>query len=130
MILYEKRGRRYYPAAHTDDYGSLPKGHHLVSVLTDGLRTTTFRVEPDYASVFAAMSELREPMIQAMMQMNELTLDERPIPPAELKRRKKAWDAYVSAYGSPAPLYFQGVSMRDVVDAGFAVLREKLMKEE
>lgn len=44
---------------------SRPLGHHLLSV-TEGCKTTSFKVDPDFVSLLAASVEMQEEMVKAM----------------------------------------------------------------
>ena len=65
MTLYEKRGRRYYPAAEMVCIDALPKGSHLITV-RPGLKTVIYNIEPDYVSLIAAAEEAKDAMCAAI----------------------------------------------------------------
>lgn len=127
MILYEKRGRRYYPVRDTMAYEGLDKGHWYVGVLSDGRSTFQYNVTPDRAPVVAALHEVREVLIQSMEQAQQLrVVHPSHISDKEKKRREKAWQAYLQSYNdepdSKPLVWFEGISMRDVVDKGVKAL--------
>jgi len=63
--LYQKRGRRYYPAAeYAPD--SFPSGHHLV-ICVPGMRVTRYRIDPPYADLLAAAEAARMAMEKALV---------------------------------------------------------------
>lgn len=127
MILYEKKGRRYYPVRDTEAFAGLGIGAHVVVVEKRGSSTLTTihkLVVPAHAELLAAISTAREAMLHAMIEKNTTTKPARPLSPKE----KKAWEAYRAVMNEDrdVPMLFAGVSMHDVIDAGIRALEEKL----
>ena len=66
-----------------------------------------------------------EAMVEAMRKRQEVTgVGVRHVPESERAKYQRAWDAWKAIVGD-VPLYFEGVSMHDVVTAGLDVLRRK-----
>lgn len=127
--LYEKRGRRYYPVAERDALDGIPAGWWLVRV-EPGLRSSRRILEPAIAECEAAMRIAEDDMIKAMLKRCEVTGHQTKHMQSEHQKKKylKAWEAWKAIVGD-VPMYFEGVSMHDVVDAGIEALRARLKKD-
>lgn len=122
--LYEKRGRRYYPVSERETFDGIPEGWWLVRV-QPGLRSSRRIVAPDTVGLEAAMFLAEEAMVEAMRKRQEVTgVSVRHVPENERAKYQRAWEAWKAIVGD-VPLYFEGVSMHDVVAAGLDVLRRK-----
>jgi hypothetical protein len=125
---YEKRGRRYIPVAETEIYAGFPKGYYLVSI-EPGLTSVTRTVEPDYAAVEHAMRHAMTEMVAAMHKACECRGPQmKYLSPEQKQKYLRGWEAWVREVGEDVPMYFEGVSMHDVVDAGIKALRSARTK--
>ena len=115
--LYKKVGRRYKPVNDPWAYDGLREGHWHVWVRPGSVTIREF-VFPNKYEVLAAIEEVKEAMIEAMLKHNTVKLQ------AITKKEKKAAAAYRAIMGPDAPLVFEGASMLDVVEAGIKVLRD------
>ena len=126
MILYEKRGRRYYPASETDVYDGLPAGHWLVHV-RPGSKSIHRELTPAFAELSAAASIARDAMMEAMHQRARMT--GKPSGREATERERRAWAAYCDVMGgAPVPFWFEGVSLSDIVDAGIDAMLAKALE--
>jgi len=127
MTLYEKRGRRYYPAAISDVHDSFPIGAHLVvvGIHDEGLRSTYYGIDPDYAAVEAAMKVAHEAMATAMHEASTPAPENRKL----TRRQRDAWEAFTSAMGDDFPRV-SSKSTNDIIDAGLDVVRAKIREQK
>lgn len=120
--LYAKNGRRYRPVAESDAFDALTEGWWLVRV-APGSKSMRKLVEPAHAELEAAMRGARDAMVEAMREKQTPTgPDVRHVPEHQRAKYQRAWDAWVAIVGD-VPLYFEGVSMHDVVNAGLDAVR-------
>ena len=124
-ILYEKRGRRYFPVAERDAFDGVPKGWWLVHVVPGGMSARRV-VDPAFAETEAAMRSAEEAMTEAMRARQEPQMDWRRVPVRSEARYKRAWEAWRREVGDDIGIFFEGVSMRDVVQAGLEALRREI----
>lgn len=123
---YVKNGRRYRAVAESDAFGAIPEGWWLVHVFPGGLSSRK-SVTPDRPAVEAAIREAEDAMVEAMLKRCEPTgPGVRHVPEKDRPRYLRAWEAWKKIVGD-VPMYFEGVSMHDVVDAGIAALRAKIL---
>lgn len=120
-VFYTKQGRRYVPALQYDSdlVDALPPGAHLIMV-SPGIRSTRYNVNPAHASVLAAAHRMREPMIEALRKASRLQLDRHRKLNVE---QQAAWLAFTQAMGEGSNLVHSN-SLTGIVDAGIAVLEE------
>lgn len=120
QVLYEKVGRRYRPVSSYDPrvMDGMPAGAHLMLV-TPGVRSVRYDVNPAYASVLAAAHIMREPMIDALRAASEL----RPATQKVTLKQQAAWDAFVKAMGEGVHMATRP-GLATVVDAGIAALEK------
>lgn len=111
--LYEKRGRRYFPASETVILDGLPAGNHLVTV-KPGSKTVLCNINPDHASLIAASEEAKAAMCAAIQQ----AMAREPSKPLTPKQRK-IMDDFVAAGGFPV---FSRKAAADVAKAGIDAL--------
>lgn len=109
-VRYAAWGRHY--ASET-----LPNGHWLVSI--EDNHSGYVRVEPEYATIEAALQEVQEAMLTAMSR----ACRSQPEPGPDLAQDQKAMEAYYAAGGRSGAVYRVN-SLSAVIDAGIAVLRE------
>ncbi len=122
-VYYEKRGRRYVPVSESEIYRGLTEGYYLVQV-RPGSTSTIRTTEPDYASVEHAMKYAAEAMVDAMFVACEIRGPKtKHLTPEQKAKYARGWEAWVREVGEDVPMYFEGVSMRDVVEAGIKALR-------
>jgi hypothetical protein len=127
---YEKRGRRYYPVAESDSryYEIRKHGFYLEHVKPGSTSRTP--IDPKMAEVEAAMRLAYNAMIEAMHARCTPTGPQtRHVPEREKAKYQKAWDAWAAIVGD-VPMYFEGVSMHDVVAAGLEALRQETLSTE
>lgn len=111
--LYEKRGRRYYPAAEMVALDSLPKGDHLI-VVRPGKKSLFYNIDADHASLIAAAEDAKDAMCAAIQAA--LALE----PQRKLTRRqRKIMDEFIKAGGFPS---FSRKCAADISAAGIAAL--------
>lgn len=124
--LYKKKGRRYYPAAETEVFDGVPEGWWLMRV-QPGLRSMRRTLDPAYAETEAALREAEDAMVDAMRVRCEPTGPQtKHVPEKDRAKYMKAWEAWKAIVGD-VPMYFEGVSMMDVVEAGLNAVRKKIV---
>ena len=126
MTLYEKRGRRYVPVRETVRYDSFPMGSYLLRVSAGSTQITPIDLEPDRPQFAALADEMRDAMAEAMSEANRTEL---AVPEPLTPEQQNAAAKFRAAMGG-GMIVFRGVSMRDVVDAGIAVLKGKLKGDD
>ena len=122
--LYEKRGRRYVPVAEENAFAGIPEGWWLVHVKPGGLSSRRM-LTPAHAEVEAAMRLAEDVMVEAMRRKQGAS-DLNPRPYRDPAKARRAWKAWADIMGDETMLCFDGVSMRDVVDAGLDALRKHM----
>ncbi len=121
--LYEKRGRNYRPVAESETYSSLTEGWYLVHV-RPGTTSVKRLIEPAYAELEAAIKVATDAMVDAMRERQVPTgPDVRHVPEHRREKYRRAWEAWKAIVGD-VPLYFEGVSMHDIVKAGLDAVRK------
>ena len=123
--LYERRGRRYHPISETDAYHGLTKGSYLV-VVAPGCTSVSRMVEPAIPEVEAALKVAQDAMVSAMYEATRCKLDTRKMSPRVKAKYERAWAAWSEIVAEDAPMYFEGVSMQGIVEAGLEALRKKM----
>lgn len=121
-IVYIKRGRRYKPIRYYDPIvmDSLPIGSHLI-VVTPGMTSYRYNVEPDHAPLMAAFAAHRDVILEAIRKACEMKPNKRAMTPIQAK----GWEAYCKVAGSDSTLYLDGPSHMDICDALEKSLIEK-----
>ena len=115
--LYEKVGRKYVRVNDPWACEGLRDGHWHVWVRPHNVTVRKF-ILPANKEVSAAIEEVREAMIEAMLKANKSETITRPLSPKELKAVK----AYRDIMGEDMPIVFDGISMWDLVDVGIKAL--------
>lgn len=127
-VLYEKRGRRYYPVSEYDPKvtDAFPEGFTLVHV-KPGSTSYRFRVDPAVPELLAAARIMEDAMLEAMHKAAKYKPE--PVPVTEEER--EAWkhlEAVLEkneAAGSRM-LRLWGCSANDMIEAGIKVLEDHL----
>ena len=126
--MYIKKGRRYIPIGEYEALSYTPLGWWLVHV-QPGQTSARKMVNPALVETEAAMKMAQEAMTDAMQKR---TIPSGPstkhVPEQDRVKYQLAWEAWKSHVGD-VPLYFEGVSMHDVVDAGIEALRQKIKEQ-
>lgn len=126
-IYYEKRGRRYVPAAEYDSefVDSFPKGNHLVMCYPGGA-SRRFNIDPNYAAMIAAGRVAEDKICSAIVKASEMRPSKVPLTPGQIK----AWNRLKKEFGDD--MYgLRGVSVADCVEAGVKAMMteaEQLMQ--
>lgn len=127
-VYYVKKGRRYHPARQEVVYDSFPEGSYLM-VVKPGVKSIIRIVEPAHAELLAASHDVREAMMNALIKAAEFT--GKPSGRETTDKEKEAWKAYCDVLGkAPIPVYMEGVSIRDIVQAGVDVLVRAAAQKE
>lgn len=114
------RGTRYEPALQSDTFAAMPHGIYLVRV-KPGSTSMTHCLEPDFASVEAALKVMQDAMVDAMQQAEKMRPRSVPI----TDKQKKAWQAFDKAMGDDMNLMCRA-SLQEIVDAGVKAVREHI----
>lgn len=125
--LYKKVGKRYKPVENYYDESTLPAGYHLICI-EPGLRSTKYRINPDHATLLAAMRTAEKAMIEAMTEANRLRVDidrEKPL----TGKVKKAWEEF-ARLSKKSAVWCKGVTMYDIVEAGMKAVMEQVAVNE
>lgn len=130
-VLYEKRGRRYYPVSEYDPKvtDAFPAGFTLVHV-KPGCTSYRFNVSPAVPEVLAAARLLEDAMLKAMHEAAKYKPD--PIPVTE--EEQAAWKHLEAILEknegvNRRMLRLWGCSANDMIAAGIKVL-EDYVKEQ
>jgi len=100
------------------NYDVLQDGAWLVIVRPGS--TTIRPVEPAYVEVEAALHEVEDAMVTAMVDAAQLAPRSRDQTPKE----KRAYDAYCNVMGGEVALQLEGKSFWDIAQAGLNRVRE------
>jgi hypothetical protein len=113
-ILYEKRGRRYYPVQEYDPIvmDAMPAGAHLV-VVEPGHESVRYNVNPDHASLLAAFQECRDELAAILQRENQF----RPVTRTASQKEMAAQKAWYKVMGNEGPLVLQSSSIHEMLDA-------------
>jgi hypothetical protein len=115
-VFYEKRGDEYVQVSEydADVMNSLPLGHHLITV-TNGGRSTTIRIKPEFAPMIAAGQVARDAISRVLMTASALRASSDKIPLTE--RQARAWEELAQSFGQTIfPLEWP--SYREAAEAG------------
>lgn len=87
--FYEKVGRRYIPVKEYDDKFSdaYPRGAH-VTVVTPGVNSTRYDIDPDYAALIAASMVAYDHICKVIVDHSKLKPTKEPI----TEEQKELWD--------------------------------------
>jgi len=127
--FYEKVGRRYVPVREYDSelHNAYPRGTH-VTVVTPGVSSTRYNIDPDYAALIAASMVAYDHICKVIVDHSRLKPTKEPI----TREQKELWDQLSQSLDiSVLPLYRASVaeSVRVGTDA---MIREadKLMQHD
>lgn len=127
-VLYEKRGRRYYPVSEYDPKvtDAFPEGFTLVHV-TPGSSSYRFGVDPEVPELLAAARLLEDAMLDAMHTAAKYKPDPVPVT-AEERDAWKHLEAVLEKNESRDMRFLRlwGCSAHDMVEAGIKVLEDHL----
>jgi hypothetical protein len=123
MTLYEKRGRRYYPAREEIEWDSWPEGYHLVHV-RPGWKSIRYNVTPDNPAVLAALKSFEELLVISVQEQLNLRPQDTPVTP----KQRAAWSALSAALGKEAVL--SRASTNEAVQKAIEEFRKLAFKEE
>ena len=121
MTLYEKRGRRYYPAAETMVWDSLPQGTHVICI-EPGSRSVVRDVSPDFDGLDAALLAYRYWLVKALVEASRMRPQSQPL----TEQQVAAWRAFEEAMGETG---MTSASAAEVADAATKALREAIRDE-
>lgn len=127
--FYEKVGRRYIPIKEYNQEfcDAYPRGAH-VTVVTPGVRSTRYNIEPDYAALIAASMVAFDHICKVIVDHSKLKPTKEPI----TLEQKELWDKLSASLDvSTLPLF--RASVAESVRAGTdAMIKEadKLMQHE
>lgn len=116
--FYRKVGTRYLPALQSDTFGAMPHGIYLVHV-KPGSTSVTHCIEPDFASVEAALKVMQDAMVEAMREAEKM----RPMSLPITDKQKKAWQTFDRAMGDGMYTMCRA-SLQEIVDSGVQAVRE------
>jgi len=87
--FYEKVGRRYVPVKEYDAKfcDAYPRGAH-VTVVTPGVKSTRYNIDPDYAALIAASMVAYDHMCKVIVDHSRLKPTKEPI----TEEQKELWD--------------------------------------
>lgn len=129
--FYIKKGRRYEPVAESEYWSSdaKPLGFHLVEV-KPGMTSWKYKINPELAEVESALKICKDAMTKKMLSVNEMKPSETRYPEHLRPKLQKAFDAWKTEMGEDIPLYFEGASMNDIVEAGIQAIKDSYFKTE
>ena len=117
-LLYEKRGRRYYPAARRYDHDVLGFGSWLVT--TSPNAASMCRIADPARVEFAAAARIaRDAMVEAMNKLSELRPTQTPI----TQRQRDLLDQ-LAATGFNATVWTRA-SLYEVAEAGISAVEKQ-----
>lgn len=97
-IFYQKRGRRFRPAAVERAVDGLPNGCYLVEAgLPHGVRL--YRLPPDEAGLLLDTPAAVEAMVSAMVKASALRLEQ----PPRTAEQQAAWEDFCRVMGEAGP---------------------------
>lgn len=116
--FYRKVGRRYEPVSQYDSelHNAMPEGAHVV-VVKPGTKYTRYSIDPNYASMIAALMYAKDAFVNAIVEASalksktEVYTDEQKL--AWKKLQESFNDKFYSVYTSSAG---------DIAEAGFKAL--------
>lgn len=114
------KGTRYEPVLQSDTFAAMPHGIYLVRV-KPGSTSMTHCLEPDFASVEAALNVMQDAMVDAMQEAEKMRPRSVPI----TDKQKKAWQAFDKAMGDGMYTMCRA-SLQDIVDAGVQAVRDNI----
>ena len=96
----------------------------VVGIHDEGLRSTYYGIDPDYAAVEAAMKVAHEAMATAMREASA------PAPESEKLTCEQvaAWHKFKTSMGEAHPR-ISSKSTNDIIDAGLDVVRAKIREQ-
>jgi len=121
MTLYEKRGRRYYPAAETMVWDSLPQGTHVVRI-EPGHRSVVRDVSPDFDGLDLAILLYSQCLTQAIVEASRMRPQSQPL----TEQQVAAWRAFEEAMGETG---LTSASATEVAESALKALRAKARKD-
>lgn len=130
--LYQKitlpSGRnKYIPAERIYEYDIIKPGtSYLVQgVKSGGISTVASRkfITPEYAPILAALREFQEEALNILREANEAK-SPRALTPLE----QKAVKAYQDVMGEKSSVYFEGISMYDLIQKLIDFLESKIVE--
>lgn len=110
---------RYEPVAECDSWNALPAGAHLV-IVSPGMRSSRYSIEPAYADVLAAMEMHRSEILRAV----QPAFEPKPAQPLSPKHRA-AFEAYKKATGAES-LALLTPSANSLFDAIAAAIKARV----
>lgn len=127
--FYEKVGRRYIPIKEYNQEfcDAYPRGAH-VTVVTPGVKSTRYNIDPDYAALIAASMVAYDHICKVIVDHSKLKPTKEPVTPEQ----KELWDKLAESLDvSTLPLY--RASVAESVRAGTDAMikeAEKLMQHD
>ena len=121
MLLYEKRGRRYYPTAETMVWDSLPQGTHVVRI-EPGHRSVVRDVSPDFDGLDLAILLYSQCLTQAIVEASRMRPQSQPL----TEQQVAAWRAFEEAMGETG---LTSASATEVAESALKALRAKARKD-
>ena len=118
--LYERVGRRFVPVHEWRHYEVYQDGAWLTIVDPERHTTTVRPVDPAFVDVEAALYEVEDAMVTAMMESAKL----KPRTRDATAKEKKAYAAYCKIMGPEVALQLEGKSFWDIAQAGLERIRE------
>lgn len=117
--IYQKHGRRYFELGKHIEFDCYEYGSHLLSVNKWG--TSYLRnVDPEKASLLAAMKIAKDAMLEAFMQESDVQAAN---PPAQITQEQRNLLDKLEATGFMTTMWVRA-SAHDIIDAAFKALEE------
>ena len=88
MTYYKKHGRKYVPIAEEMAFSAFGEGYYIVAV-KPGTTSTIRVIDPDYATLAAALKEFQDVLTDKLREASTLKLDKK-WSQEDLERRKEA----------------------------------------
>lgn len=123
-IYYKKVGKRYKPVSIYDSgiMDAYPQGSHLV-VVDERWESHLYNVEPEFASVLAALRLCRDPLCEVLRRASMY----RPSQRAGSKHIE-AFNAYKAIVGEDALVTIEGPSINEMIETMEKTLLEHIKK--
>ena len=117
--IYQKHGRRYFELGKHIEFDCYEYGAHLLVVNKDS--TSYLRnIDPEKASLLAAMKIAKDAMLEAFMQASDVQAAN---PPAQITQEQRNLLDKLEATGFMTTMWVRA-SVHDIVDAAFKTLEE------
>lgn len=107
-----KNGKvKYIPIREYSEemHSSMPEGVHMV-VVKPGLQSYTYRIDPDYATLYAAYKMMEDDLVKILIEASEMRPKNQPL----TDQQREAWAKFKEEYGQQDLSILYGPSIMDI----------------